>query len=298
MDKKQPSPEQSPIRLKIFNMKNILKLATSLTVIIIVLIAPVYAWAATKSTSSSSNTANTTLTPSANPTSESLEQKLNQQIENLKDKVASRVAQLNLVEKRGIIGTVTDSSNSQVTLNDLSGNTRYVDVDEITKFSSPSAKASFGISDLTKGTQVSVLGIYNKQSKRILARFIDVVTNPVFVSGVVSDIDKQNYVVTITTEENKQQKIDIETVTKIDTYDKDNGIIKYGFSKLQVGDRAFAAGYPEKANPSMLMGSRILVVPGLAKDPKIQIVEPSAAPSTDNITPSTGNGKKLTPIKK
>src|SRR5260221_6373171 len=75
---------------------------------------------------------------------------LEQQISNLKDKIASRVAQLKLVDKRGIIGNVTDVTQNQITVSDVKGNTRYIDVDELTKFSSPSAKSSFGISDITK----------------------------------------------------------------------------------------------------------------------------------------------------
>ena len=47
--------------------------------------------------------------PSAAPSDKSaLSEKLNQEINNLKEKIASRVSELNLVEKRGIIGTVTE----------------------------------------------------------------------------------------------------------------------------------------------------------------------------------------------
>src|SRR5579859_2417101 len=74
-----------------------------------------------------------------------------EQINNLKERIASRVAQLNLVEKKGIIGTVSDVSETQLTITDMKGDNRIVDVDELTKFSSPSAKSTFGISDITKG---------------------------------------------------------------------------------------------------------------------------------------------------
>src|SRR5258708_15011712 len=76
--------------------------------------------------------------------------KIDQQINNLKTKIASRVAQLNLVEKRGMIGTVVQTSGTEIQLTDMQNNIRFVDVDELTKFSSSSAK-DIGISDLTKG---------------------------------------------------------------------------------------------------------------------------------------------------
>src|SRR4051812_13053821 len=89
---------------------------------------------------------------------ESVSQKLNDQISELKDKIASRVSELNLVEHRGMIGVVTDVSGNKITLKDVAGNVRFVDVDEITKFSSAS-NSSFGISDIKKGVRLNILGL-------------------------------------------------------------------------------------------------------------------------------------------
>ena len=89
-------------------------------------------------------------------------------INSLKDKIASRVAELKLVEKRGFYGAVIEISGTQLTVTDQKNATRFIDVDELTKFSSPSAKESFGISDITKGTKIAIIGLYNKQSKKEL----------------------------------------------------------------------------------------------------------------------------------
>src|SRR3990167_5640769 len=86
--------------------------------------------------------------------------------EQLITNIASRVAQLKLVEKRGIIGTVTNVTNTQITLSDIQNNTRFIDVDELTKFTSAKSKETFGISDITKGTTLGILGLYNKDSRR------------------------------------------------------------------------------------------------------------------------------------
>src|SRR5438874_1521245 len=120
--------------------------------------------------------------PSASSSADqTIGQKLDEKINELKTKIASTVASLNLVEKRCIIGVVSETTTSQITITDIEGNTRFADVDEITKFSSSSAKGPFGLTDLTKGTRVRVLGTYNKDTKRILARFIDVTVDPVFL---------------------------------------------------------------------------------------------------------------------
>ena len=54
------------------------------------------------------------------PTSDEIE-KISDKVDELKDKVASRVAQLKLVEKRGIVGVVESVSDIQDNLNALQG---------------------------------------------------------------------------------------------------------------------------------------------------------------------------------
>src|SRR5277367_4878653 len=88
-------------------------------------------------------TASAATSPTPTPGNSQIE---NNQINQLKDKIASQVSQLNLVEKRGVIGTIQDVNSSQITLTTYEGDVQYVDVDEITKFSSADAGSSFGIS--------------------------------------------------------------------------------------------------------------------------------------------------------
>lgn len=239
--------------------------------------APVFALTVSPTTPSSSTAAQ-----------QSLNENLNKQINQLKERIASRVAELNLVEKRGIIGTVTETSADKITVIDLTGKTRIIDVDEITKFSSPSAKDSFGISDLSKGIKISVLGLYNKQSQQILARFIDAFVTPVFLSGRVATLDKKNYTVTIIDEDQKQTHVDIQTFTAISTFLKEDGISKLGFSKLNIGDRVTVTGFPDKKDPTLLVASRILTLPQLTTNPKIII------PAVQDTTTSSSSGKKQT----
>lgn len=219
-----------------------------------------------------------TPTPETKPSKAALNEKLNEQINQLKEKIASRVSELNLVERRGMIGTVTETSGSKITMKDVQGNTRFVDVDEITKFSSASNK-SFGLSDITKGTKISVLGLYNKQSKRILARFINASADPVFLNGVIATIDPKNFFITIVTAEQKQIKLDVQTSTKIFTYDKEEGLIKYGFSKFETGDRIAAIGFPDKKDASTIVPNRVIDLSNLSSNPKIIVPENNASKS-------------------
>jgi hypothetical protein len=190
------------------------------------------------------------------PTEELRSNSLNRQINDLKDKIASRVASLKLVDKRGVMGVVTEVKDTQLTITDAQQKTRIVDIDEITKFSSPSAKSTFGISDIAKGQTVSIIGLYNKQSRRILGRFIQIATRPVFITGVVKNLDEDNFTVSILDETNTTTIVDIEKITKTNTY-ADGEITKSGFSKLSIGDRVIITGYPNQKEKNRITGLRI-----------------------------------------
>lgn len=215
----------------------------------------------------------------------------------IEQKVASTVAKLNLVEKRGIVGTVTDSSDRQITINDLSDNTRIIDVDEFTKFSSSDKSSSFGISDIKKGNEIGVLGLYNKQSRRTLARFITVMDIPEYITGVVVSKDSKNFVLQVATVKGNT-KVSIENITK--TYDVDiaGKLIKSGFSKISVGENVSVSGFFDPKEKTTLTAKRIFLFPGIPQNPTIEILTaPTLAPSS-SIVPSTGSGLKLTPIVK
>lgn len=236
-------------------------------------------------------------TPSATPPPTEIQDKLIDQINDLKEKIASKVAQLKLVDKRAIVGTVVETTSTQITLNDIHDQTRFVDVDEITKFSGPDASSSFGISDLTKGTQISVLGLYNKESQRITARFIDTITPTNFISGIVLSIDRDAGTFKVISEGGKTTTIDVENITKTSTYTKNDGLEKSGFSKLEAGNRVMISGYPDKKDKNMVIATRIVIFVDFPKDPKIIIPDGGVIDNGGTPVTSTGSGKKLTPIK-
>lgn len=216
-------------------------------------------------------------------------------INELKERIASRVAQLKLVERRGIIGTVTDISNTQITLADSLDNTRFIDVDELTKFSSSSEKESFGISDIAKGGTISVLGLYNKQSQRILARFVEVVTLPRVLNGAVTSIDEDDFTVKIVLDTNEVYTIDIEKITKTLSHAKGVGLTRSGFSKIKQGQHVIVIGFPDRKEKNKLTASRFLLFPDVPKNPKINIPQNVLLPQ-DSAISSTDSSKKATPI--
>ncbi|SRR6266568_438701 len=234
---------------------------------------------------------NQTFAATPTPTSSAA---VNSQINQLKDKIASQVSKLNLVEKRGVIGIIQAVANNQITLTDTQGRTRFVDVDEITKFSSGASNASFGLSDLKKGMLVSVLGIYNKESQRILARFIDTTTVPTRYAGEITAIDGKNFLLSMMTVDQKSVKVEIDTASTVSSYSNGGSLTKYGFSKLNVGDLVEVVGYPDKKDATLLIADRMIDFLDAPKDQKIMIVTPTASAT---FAPTNAGAKNIKPIK-
>lgn len=256
------------IKMATFRISNVMK--TIFFIIIFLIFSSTQAFALVTSTP----------TPTTSP--------LQQQVDELKTRIASKVASLKLVVKKGILGTVTDVSDTQITLSNLNGKTRIIDVDELTQFSSSNSN-SFGISDVKKGMFLAAIGLYNKESERTQAReIIEQDPLPNFIYGAVASIDKDNYSITVAKENGINSLVDIETITKTYAY-SEGTLTKSGFSKIKVAQTILIIGYFDKQNKSTIIASRIILLPDISVSPKINLNSPP-------ITPSTGSGKILTPI--
>lgn len=211
-----------------------------------------------------------TSSPSLSKTPTPTQSTIQKQINSLTDKIASKVAELDLVEKKGVIGKVTDVSNTKITLNDLNDRTQFIDVDEFTKFSGQDE--SFGISDIKKGDTLGILGLYNKESRRILARFVNIASFPQVVYGVISKVDTKNFQLKLSMENDKSTTIDHQSSTKSFIFDKEEKVLtKSGFSKFEEGQSIVVIGFPDKKDPLLLSASRIIILPDVARNPKINI---------------------------
>lgn len=215
------------------------------------------------------------------PTASSSAQEL---LNNLQDYLSKHP----ITEKRGILGKATDTSDTQIAISDVNRNIRFVDVDELTKFIS-SSSSSFGISDIKKGDTLGIVGLYNKESQRILARAIYEEEISSMIHGNIAQVDSQNFVVNVATDDNDQFQVSVERTTRTLSYDSvSQNLIRSGFSRLKAGEKIFVRGTPDSKNDKLVSADTIIVFPDILK-----AVKPEISPS---VVPSTGSGKKLTPI--
>lgn len=184
------------------------------------------------------------------------------QIEKIKDLVASKVAELKLVEKRGTIGTVKSIAATQIVLTKENEQEVQVDIDELTKFED--TKKDFGISDISRGDSLSVVGLYNKDTKRLLARFVSLAANiPENVSGVITDKNTKTFTLSVTTLSGDEITVDVASSTKTTSFE--NGKVqKSGFSKLDAGARVVVIGFRDLKNKDVINASRIIYLADIA----------------------------------
>lgn len=181
-------------------------------------------------------------------------------IEKIKEMVADKVSKLNIIEKRGFIGTVQDTSNTQITVLDLHGKKRFIDIDELTKFQeSIGSSKTFGISDIEKGERLAFVGQYNTETERLLARFVTTTGSiPQYIHGEVTAIDNKAFTFTVTTEDGKKNIIDIERSTDTRSYAAEEGMQDSGFSQVKVTEKILVVGFPVQDKENRFSASRVL----------------------------------------
>lgn len=200
-------------------------------------------------------------------------------LDEFKDRIASQVAKLKLVEKRGIVGVVASLSQTQITLTDTKDETRFVDVDELTKFE---GKANdFGISDIKEGQALGVLGLYNKQSRRLLARVVTELTIPKFINGVVESKNEDNFTVTIVDARDKVYIADYERTTITFSYTKEDGLQRSGFTEIKPEQNAIVS-FSNNNEQTRISADRILIFPEIPKNPNVAIEAPQVEESTES----------------
>jgi len=235
-------------------IKTYITIIIFITVINIIFLTPIAAWAV-------SPTPSKTISPTKVSTPSATIEEEQKSIQKIKEMVANKVAKLKLVEKRGILGTVKEVSNSQITVFDQTNRIRFIDIDELTKFQeSIGSSKTFGISDIKAGDILGFVGTYNKDTRRLLARFVTKTTSiPKHYTGIITGVNLKDFSFTIYTTEGTKKTIDVETSTKTRGYSAgDDDIQKSGFSKMKIGERILVVGFDSEDEKDRVSASRIL----------------------------------------
>lgn len=223
----------------------------------------------------------------------------NKQVEDLKERLATKVAQLRQSERRAIYGTVKTTTISTITIETAIKDVKIELTDDIKVFQMLKGKRTpLTIEDVAKGDIVSVFGEWDTAVEVLKAKviFIQNTVDPIQrVLGTITETKKSDYTITIETKDQKSYIIDFETVTKPSNWTKEAGIEKGGFTKLLPGDTILAIGTAVPKKENRISALRILDIGNLSGEkPMPTASEKEATSASAKTTPA----KSPTPTEK
>ncbi|MBI5448765.1 hypothetical protein HY948_00370 [Candidatus Gottesmanbacteria bacterium] len=191
------------------------------------------------------------------------------QLNDLKDRLATKVAELRQLQRKAISGTVKTVSASTATIETATKDIKIELLDDIAIAQViKGTRTKLTIDKLEKGDQVVVFGEFDATLDLLRAKAIFIESAlPQRIAGTVVETKKTDYTITVKTPEGKQYTVDIETITKISAWTSDKGMTKAGFSKLTSGDSVHVIGTPVAKKEDRLSALRILDLGNLTGRP-------------------------------
>ena len=162
----------------------------------------------------------------------------NSDIEQFKDKLASKVAELQKKDEKAISGFITEIKEKEIRFKTKENEIYTGELDDVlTKFYSLKSgiKKEITIEDLSKDDNIIVTGPIN--GKIITANNIYLDTSYLSDSGVVSEVNQSEFYIKVSLLKNETVTLDIETLTKkLAVNLKSFNLEPIGFSKIKSGD--------------------------------------------------------------
>lgn len=225
----------------------------------------------------------TIATPTATP-------KETQDLEALKDRLATKVAELRDIVKRAMHGTVKSVSVSSATIETKTKDVKIELADDITVTQLISGKrTTLSIDDISKDDPITVFGSYDATLDLLKAQAIFIESTKIYehLSGTVTEVDSKEFTIVIQTTEGRNMAIDIEKATKTNTWSQADGIAKGGFSKILVGDTVHIVGslVPKKEN--QISALRILDIGNLSGAAPTATIAPTPVASVSATLKAT-----------
>ncbi len=222
-------------------------------------------------------------TPSGSITKSATNSAATNKLEELKERLATKVAELRTTEKRAMYGVVKSKSITTLVLEMKTKDLKVELTDEIKIFQYLKGKRTeLTLDNLSKGDAITVYGDYDTTLDLLKATYILIqATLPMRVSGTIEALNRTDYSLKLKTAEGQTYTIDIETTTKVTRWDKINKFTKSGFSKMVEGDTIHVVGTSVPKKENRISGIRILNLGNPVGEPP-----PTPSPTPEESTPS------------
>jgi len=185
-------------------------------------------------------------------------------IQNLKEKIATKVAELRERNNKAVSGFVTSTSDSTIKIKDENDVEYQIKLDDaLTKYYQITGTQAKEIksSDIKKGSFIITTGVEN--DKVITANTIYVDEMFLVKSGKITEVDKSNFALKVISSDKDNYTLEIETTTKQQMVNvKTLGAETAGFSKIKEGDTIhFVVKKTGNEKDNTYTAVKILVIP-------------------------------------
>lgn len=214
----------------------------------------------------------------------------NEKVQELKEKLATKVAEIRENQKRGFYGEIASLTKTTFTLATTDGEirVRYEANTEVFDISG-TKKTEEETADLKNTQTVSVLGLFEPEDKTVTAKVILIDLLPKYIEGTITALDKTGAKVTLKSENKDQsQTLDYERTTKADEVGGNQKLAKSGFSRLAVGDKLHTWTISAADDVNNLSIQRLFRIPQEVLGATTDI---STTPDNDDTTSVSGTPK-------
>lgn len=221
-----------------------------------------------------------------------------EKIKSLKEKLATKVAQLRENQTRGFFGELASLSKTGFTLVTRDGEikVRYGEDTAIYKLGTKTITAKSA--DLKNMLSASVIGLYDKEDGIHEAKIILIQTYPSYVEGEIVTVDKEEGSITLKTKKDETVQIDYEKTTKAQEYNKnEEKLAKSGLSRISSGDRIHVWATTSEEDNQKLTAERILRLPKelFTKDSGESLGASASPPASASPSATSKTSPKVSP---
>jgi hypothetical protein len=230
--------------------------------------------------------------PSATPASSD-----RKQIQDLQERLATKVAQMQQIQREAIFGKVKTVSIAAFSLSTATKDLKIDLTEDIKVYQYLRGKrTALTTDDLSNGDIVTVFGNYNSTLDLMKAKVIFIEgTIPVRIAGMVTDVDKSGYTISVKDATGQIYTVDFETSTKALEF-AGGSIVKGGFSKIMSGNYITILGTTNPKNTLRISASRILNYnPNLTPPTVTPVASVSVTPTAKVTQTATPTVKSLKP---
>lgn len=183
-------------------------------------------------------------------------------INELKAKLASRVAELSLVSQKLISGKIKTLSDEKIIIENVNGeiNLNLKDDTDFLEILKDYTTKSIKLDNLKTGDNIYTWGLLNTSTNSLNTKSVVYLNATEMITGRIKSVDDENYQLSVVSN-GKDVLIDHLITTKDYFLDKNNKTVRGGFSKFRENQLVYAVGtYEEDKNKNKLFSAIRLII--------------------------------------